>query len=133
MASDTLLQTVGLVLIVAAVTLVLALEAPVGKRLVFGAAYEELEFERSLMEARLPFIEAAATRDPSVVEKARWRASLPVDPPSFEWAALADRIGAADEEWAARPPLPAEEPARWDLANARSSHRRAAGGRARRA
>ena len=133
MASDTLLQIAGLVLIVAAVAIVFALEAPVGKRLMYGSAYEELEFERSLMEARLPFIEAAATRDPSVAEKARWRASLPVDPPSFEWAALADRIGAADEEWAARPPLPAEEPARWDLANARSSHRRAAGGRARRA
>jgi hypothetical protein len=32
---------------------------------------------------------------------------------------LTDRIAAADEEWAARPPLPPKEPARWDLANER--------------
>jgi hypothetical protein len=80
----------------------MALPTTVQKRVVYGPAYRELAFERALLEARRPFVQAASARAASVDLEARWASQLGVDPPTPEWASLMRRIAAQDEEWAQR-------------------------------
>jgi predicted Zn-dependent protease len=118
-STDGLLVVIGLLLLVVAAVLEIALPTSLLDRLMYGSAFREVAFERAMVEARRPFVEAAVSREPSLAERARWRPSLTVDPPSIEWTWLADRVAAADEEWAARPAQLPGEPPRWDLANER--------------
>jgi hypothetical protein len=73
---DRLLGLIGLLLLAALVTVTMGLPKSIENRLIYGPAFRIVSFERALWEARRPFLEAAATWDASMAEKARWRATL---------------------------------------------------------
>ena len=113
--TDRLLALIGLLLMAAVITVTMGLPKRIEDRLTYGPAFRTAHFERALRKARGPFLEAAATGDTSMAEKARWRGAVVVDPPSDEWASLADRVAAADADWVASAST-GDASVRWDLA-----------------
>jgi predicted Zn-dependent protease len=100
-ATDRLLILVGLMGLAITVTVTMGLSKSTLDRLIYGPASRIARFDRAVWNARRPFVGAAATWDASMTEKAAWRAAVSMEPPSDEWASLADRIAAADRDWAA--------------------------------
>jgi hypothetical protein len=96
---DDLLMIVGGVLLAGSFVVLGGLPRSVQARLLFGSALPEWEFDRSLAEARQPFVDAAGTRVDDLAEKARWRSRVIRPPPNVAWAALAERLEATDREW----------------------------------
>jgi hypothetical protein len=98
-SADDLLWIVGGLLFAGSTVVPGGLPRSLEARLLLGSALPEWEFDRSLMEARQPFVAAAGTGDDGIAEKARWRRRLSLRPPTAAWAALAEHLEASDREW----------------------------------
>jgi hypothetical protein len=96
---DDLVLMVGGLLFAGSIVVPGGLPRSLEARLLLGPALSEWEFDRSLMEARQPFVAAAGTGDDALAEMARWRSRLSRQPPTAAWAALAGRLQASDREW----------------------------------
>ena len=114
---DQWLIVIGVLILAVTVVLTMLVPRSIQDRWLYGLESDVAHFERSFMKARQPFFEAAATKDASVTEKARWRDRIGVEAPNDEWAALADRVAASDQAWAAGVVSTGEAPFGWELAN----------------
>lgn len=96
---DDFFAIVGGLLFAGSIFVLSGLPRSLEARFLFGSSLPEWEFDRSLTEARQPFVDAAGTGDDALAEKARWRSRVTPQPPNAAWAALAKRLEAADREW----------------------------------
>jgi hypothetical protein len=96
---DDLFVIVGGLLFAGSIFVLGGLPRSLQARFLFGSALPEWEFDRSIAEARQPFVDAAGTGDDTLAEKARWRSQVTRPPTNAAWAALAKRLEAADREW----------------------------------
>lgn len=96
---DDLFFIVGGLLAAGSIVVLGGLPRSLEARLRFGSALPEWEFDRSLAEARQPFVAAAGIDDVDLAEKAQWRNRVTRPPPTAAWAALAERLEAVDRAW----------------------------------
>ena len=97
---DNVAVLLGGTVLAAAVFIRLGLPRRVEERLLLGDLVEDWRFDRALVAARQPFLDAGRAVDDSVVQRARWRHLLTQTPPNASWAALADEAARGDIEWA---------------------------------
>jgi hypothetical protein len=96
---DDLLLIVGGLLGAGLIFVLGGLPRSVEARLLFGSTLPEWEFDRSLAEARQPFIAAVVAGGDDLAEKALWWSQLARRPPNAAWATLGKRLEARDREW----------------------------------